>query len=220
MQHRPSRMGGRANRMSPRRRGELEENMAHFTKLSTTVLAATIVVWASNAHAFPNYTCDYDDEVLEAWDIDGDGVLSQDDAECLQEVILWSMGGAGSAVPECLAMTVREVDFNRDRQIGVVDLLSFGRAIDYYGECTLYADINGSGVFNSADAQCMALAVSSMQQGPGTPLPGCVASDEMVDLDCDGEFDLIDFMIFLHVLEGGLHPDIDGNDNGIHDSCE
>ncbi len=193
--------------------------MTHFTKLTTaTMAAAIIVILSSTAQAFPNYTCEYSDEVLEAWDVNGDGVLTQADEECLQELIFAGLAGTPTAVPECLAGSVASVDYNGDRRITIVDHIRLGQAIARYGECALYADINGSGEFNSADPQCMTLSVMAMQQG--APLPGCVWTDEAVDLDCDGEFDLLDFMIFLHVLHGGLNPEIDANGNDIHDACE
>lgn len=99
----------------------------------------------------------------------------------------------------------------------IITLVAFAATASATPQCA-YADLNGSGTVDVVDAQCMILTVRG--QMSGGHWPGCLADRGAADLNCDGAITVLDLMIMIDVLTVGLHPDLDTDDDGVHDACQ
>ncbi len=195
--------------------------MPKFKVLSALAIAATVLTSAFAATAAPNFTCDYSDQTIAAYDMDGDEVLTQDDVECLAKVAAWDAAGGTGALPGCFDSTLITADLNGDGSVGITDVLRLARAVNHFGACTTYGDLNGNDKVNVVDIQCMVKAAQWDAAGANGPAPICLSSPEAADLDCDGDIDFMDLQLVGHVAStGSLNQAIDQNGNGVHDSCE
>lgn len=191
-------------------------NLLSLIALSASVFVTTM---ASVAVADPNYTCEYSDSALSVADLDGDGLLTEFDRDCMIEVVFAAGQGGRFEIPECTDFTHSQLDFNGSGDISIADLLRILHTMNFFGLCEEYGDLTGDGIINVADYQCMVLS-ARWAMSPTGPIPACLTSEEIADLDCDGGIDVIDVQLFADVYFGDIHPDLDADGNGIVDSCE
>ena len=179
-----------------------------------------VTTLTSSVMANPNYSCEYSESALSVCDLDGDGLLSEFDRDCMVEVVLAAGQGGRFQIPECTDFTHSQLDLNGSGEITIADLLRFLYSLNYFGLCEQYCDLNGDGAINVADYQCMLFAARWAMSPASAAPPACLTSPEMADLDCDESIDVIDVQLFADVYFGDIHPDLDGDGNGIVDSCE
>ncbi len=195
--------------------------MPKLNVFSAVAIAAAVLTSAFAATAAPNFTCDYSEQTIAAYDMDGDDVLTQDDVECLAKVAAWDAAGGNGALPGCFASTLAAADLNGSGSVTVTDVLRLARAVNYFGECTVYGDLNGNDKVNVVDIQCMVKAAQWDAAGAAGPAPICLSSPEAADLDCDGDIDFMDLQLVGHIAStGSLNQSIDRDDNGVHDACQ
>ncbi len=195
--------------------------MSRHTCLRALATAALVTTgFVATASASPNYTCEYSQEALDTYDINGDGMLSDADSECVIEIALWDLAGSMTRPPSCAGRNYKKADVNNSGDVTVIDVLATVKALEFFGPCATFGDLNGSGVVNVADMQCMILAFQSGMFSGGMP-PQCLATPEAADLNCDGDVSVIDVQLLIDVVQGNpLHSQIDANSNGVHDNCE
>jgi len=192
------------------------------TRRFATVIAAALATFAATyASAAPNYTCSYPASAISSYDMDGDGVLTRDDVSCLAEVAVWDMGNSRGGPPSCLAVPLATADLDGNGSVTIIDVLREGRAVDYFGECATYGDLNGDGLTVVSDLQCMNLTLTWAMGPAGQPPPACLSSIEAADLNCDGDITVVDYQLAGYVvIQGQLNSQIDADANGVHDACE
>lgn len=86
----------------------------------------------------------------------------------------------------------------------------------------LYGDLNGDGLVNVVDVQCLILTLRWPQE-PDKALggPDCLTSYTSADLNCDGLVTDLDYPFIVDLSLGKALPlEVDSDANSIHDSCD
>ncbi|NUN13827.1 MAG: FG-GAP repeat protein [Myxococcales bacterium] len=83
-------------------------------------------------------------------------------------------------------------------------------------------DLNGNGITNVGDVQCIILTVLWTQAGNDAPVPSCLAEDlSTADVNCDGATVVTDVVLVIYwALSAPLSTDIDADGNLCPDACE
>ena len=103
----------------------------------------------------------------------------------------------------------------------MVSALVTGMGSGASAQCLAVAgDVDQSGVADVVDVQCEIVVVLGKLVGLET-YPECLVVDPIyADFNCDGEINVTDIQLSLHLALFGLFPTIDVNGNNCADSCE
>ena len=90
----------------------------------------------------------------------------------------------------------------------------------------LSGDVQGDGLLTVSDVQCLVLTVIDLSpENPETD-PDCLSSDKAADLDCSGDFNVVDVQLMVYFVLQTLVPgtslpentDLDGDN--VHNDCD